>query len=58
MGVFLTVSHVVFDWCVSGNKSLANPSAPGAAITLAAIKWFAGTPKKMNVARIDPKKNE
>lgn len=48
------VSQDVFVLCVSGNKSFANPSAPGAAITLAAIKWFAGTPKNINVARTEP----
>lgn len=53
-GTFFTVSQVVFDLCVSGSRSFANPKAPGAAITLAAIKWLAGTPKKMNVANTDP----
>lgn len=37
-GVFFTVSHVVFDRCVSGRRSFAKPNAPGAAMTLAAIK--------------------
>ena len=37
-GVVFTESQVVRDRCVSGKRSLAKPSAPGAAITLAAIR--------------------
>ena len=37
-GTFFTISQFVFDLWVSGSNSFANPNAPGAAITLAAIK--------------------